>query len=235
MKQSLIAIIFFLSVRVYAQDLQWPTLRQMGHSAKDFAPSGWTVVDSIRGDLNGDKRDDIACVIQKNDSVTVVNNEGTSNRMRPKIFFVALVTKDGIYRLQATNKKLYLNYDRPPTYDDPARSIAIEDQVLTINFAFDFVNGNFYFYTYQFRLQGDQFILTRGEFNYVTRRNMNYEKTVYYFTEKKMSVTVGQYGDEDPPKLTETTEWFELIIERVRTLRLMESPGSWQVTGGKRL
>ena len=235
MKKILTYLLWALTISSYGQDYQFPTLRNKAHSAQDFSPEGWFVSDSIQGDLNKDDLVDKVFIIKKKDSVIVKDKNGDEYLIHPRIIAIAFKNVSNKYVLSETNQKLLMDYNIPPAYDDPFNLMTIESGILTVQFSFDYINGNFYFYAYKFRLQKGQFLLIVADAHYVTRRTMDFEKSSYNFLKKKWSLTIGTHTIQDPPKLTEETKWFDLNVDKSKTFKTMGRPGTWQVSKESRL
>jgi hypothetical protein len=219
-----------LTANVFGQNYQFPNFINEGSSARQFAPKGWFVSDSVTGDLNKDSLLDIAFILKKKDKVVVKGNDGDEYEMLSEVLAVALKGKGGKYLLTETNKKILIDNNYPPTSVPSFSSMRIANGVFNIEFSFDYINGNFYFYTYKFRFQRGQFQLIGAESTYTTRRNMNFKKASYNFSTKRWSLTIGTYSNQDPPKLSEKTEWFDFKFEKLKTLKTMGRPGTWEIT-----
>lgn len=235
MKKIWIYLSWSLTISSYGQGFEFSPLNKEVQKVQDFSPIGWFVSDSIQGDLNKDDLIDQVFIIKKKDSVTVKDDNGDEYIIQPRVIAIALKSASNKYLLMETNDRLLTHYNFSPTYADPFVSMSIERGVLTIQFSFDYINGNFYFYKYKFRFQKDQFQLIGGEAQYVTRRTMDFETTSYNFLTNKWSVTVGTHSNHDPPKIIEKTDWFNLNIDKQKTFKTMERPGTWRVTKERRL
>lgn len=236
MKERLTIILYLLTFVTYGQDYPLPKMKAESNAVKEFSPKGWFVSHSIHGDLNEVQREDVVFILQKKDSLGVVDKDGDNVKILPRTLAIAFRTADGKYVLIETNNQVLIDNNFPPTYDPSFNAIKIESNVLSLKFAFDYVNGNFYFYTYKFHFQKNQFLLIGAETEYVTRRNMNYEKATYNFLTNKWSWTTGVHStDQDSSKGSESVEWFTLDLKQMRTLKSMRPPGSWEVTKNKHL
>ncbi|MBX2897952.1 MAG: hypothetical protein KF763_21090 [Cyclobacteriaceae bacterium] len=235
MKKIWTYLLWSLTISSYGQNFEFPPISKEANTIQDFSPRGWFVSDSIQGDLNKDNLLDQVFIIKKRDSVTVKDNNGDEYLIQPRVIGIAFKNASNKYKLIETNKRLLTDYNFPPTYDDPFNLMTIEKGVLTIEFSFDYINGNFYFYTYKFRFQKGQFSLIGADAQYVTRRTMDFEKSSYNFLTKKWSLTIGTHTNQDPPKLTEETKWFDLNVDKAKTFKTMDRPGTWPVSKESRL
>src|SRR5262245_47924023 len=57
------------------QNFTYPVIKKNAVSAEGSVPQGWTILKSASGDLNNDKLDDIALVLQQKDSIIEIRHE----------------------------------------------------------------------------------------------------------------------------------------------------------------
>lgn len=236
MKESLSIILYLLTFVTYGQGNLLPKIKEESNTVNEFSPKGWFVSDSINGDLNKDQHEDVVFILQKKDSVIVTNKDGDNEKILPRVLVIAFQSADKRYILTEINNQILIDDNFPPTYDPSFNSMEIENNVLILKFTFDYITSNFYFYTYKFRFQKNHFVLIGAESEYVTRRNMNYEKASYNFLTRNCSWTTGIHlTDGDSSEVKESIEWFKLDLKQLRTLKSMGQPGSWEVSKDKRL
>jgi hypothetical protein len=97
-----------------------PTLPASAASAEGFAPPGWAVEAKATGDLDGDKRADLAFVLHGTDPKNVLKNEGLGPAevdANMRILGVAVAVEGG-FRLALQNATLIPRHVSP-TMDDP--------------------------------------------------------------------------------------------------------------------
>ena len=230
MNKVLTFVLSIVTIISYGQGYKYPTLRTKGHYASDFSPKGWSVSDSVQGDLNNDGLLDKVFIIKAKNAISVKDNDGNDFQILPKILVIALKDSTDNFFIAETNSKLLLDDNGPPTHSNPFGSMAIENNILTLSFSFDYIGGNFTFYKYKFRFQKSRFQLIGAEGEYTTRNTMNFEKASYNFLTKKWSLTIGTYSKGEPPTLNEKTEWFKLNIDKLKTFKTMDTPGTWKIT-----
>ena len=132
------------------------------------------------------------------------------------------------------NKQILIDFNAPRKYFPSFSSMQIENNILILQFSFDYIYGNFDFYTYKFRYQKNQFVLIGADSENRIRENMDYKKASYNFLTRKWSWTTGVHLKYlDPASVKETTEWFDLELELLRTFSSMGQPGSWEITKDK--
>lgn len=227
MKESLTIILYLLASFTYGQGYSLPTIKAQSNVVKEFAPKGWFVSDSIHGDLNMDHHEDVVFILQKKDSLSVTDKDGDNEKILPRILVITFRVANKKYVLAETNTQILIDDVFRPTYDPSFNLMETKNNVFILSFNFDYLNGNFHFYTYKFRFQKNQFVLIGAEAEYVTRRNMDYEKTSYNFLTHKWSSTTGIHSpNQDTLNINENVEWFRLDLKQLRTLKSMGRPGS---------
>jgi hypothetical protein len=231
MKGLLISLFCLLFPVLHGQEKVFPNIKSESTTAMGFVPKGWMISDSAKGDLNKDQMDDLVLLLKKRDSVMVTDENGNDWKVLPRMLMIAFQGKNGRYALAETNGKIVMDYNFPATYSFPFNSLKIQNNVLEIAYSFDYVNGNFQFYTYKFRFQKGQFVLIGSESEEIVRRNFHFEKVSYNFLTMKWSLTVGDHAD--PPQLETKTEWFKLNLPELKTFKSMRWPGSWELVKGR--
>jgi hypothetical protein len=230
MKKAMTFMVWLVTVFAHAQNYRLPVIKPQGNSYKDFIPKGWILRDTAAGDINADSFKDVVFVLQKRDSIETTDDDGYEVKILPRILVVAFGDRHGKFLIKDMNKRMLIHDNFPPSFGDSFQSISITAGILTIGFFYDYINGNFYGYTYRFRFQHGELELIGADVHYVTRWNMDFLNYSYNFSTKKWSLTRGVHNDEvDPPTLKEDTEWFSLEITEMRTLKAMGRPGSWKL------
>lgn len=184
----------------FSQSFSYPEIKRVSHSIADFVPKDWTVIDSAFGDLNHDKLDDIALVIQHIDSVSIIEpDDGYPDTVltQPRILILAFynkITKG--YDLSEQNNSFILCHDNP-SMEDPFQSISIKRGVLNIDF-FIFMNMGGWGMsnnTYRFRYQENKFYLIGVDYNYTNRASGEINNRSYNFLTKKVVVGTGNISN----------------------------------------
>jgi hypothetical protein len=223
----------FLATSLYGQDRSFIFLKPQSDVGKNFAQEGWVVTDSVFGYLNGDGFTDIVFVLRSMDSVLIKDADGYDIKILPRVLAVGLGSQNGQYQLAETNDQILANYNSPPIHSPPFLSMSIVDRQLTLEFSFDYINGNFNFYTYKFSYDKSEFVLVEVEVNYTRRNDMSFEEANFQFLNKKWSRVAGDYpNDKDLLEPIENTQWFRLTVPGLRPFRAMGPPGMWEVVEG---
>ncbi len=116
MKRKLFFILsLFLICSFYAFGENFP---QKAKSVNDFIPKGWKILKDengsnfiAKGDLNKDKLEDVAIIIEKNDKKNIKKNDNfgpNELNLNPRILLILFKEKDGTYSLVAKNDKGFI-------------------------------------------------------------------------------------------------------------------------------
>lgn len=187
----LLTFLILLKIGVCSgQNFVYPTIKNNGHNFLGFILNGWTLLDSASGDLNNDKHDDIAFVLEHRDSVSLVKSEdGYLDTVvtQPRILIVAFYNiKTNQYDLKKQSNTFILNHDNP-NMDEPFQDISIAGGVLKTDFSI-FMNAGGWGMSnnsYKFRYQNNRFYLIGADYNYTNRGSGETENRSYNFLTKK--------------------------------------------------
>ncbi len=222
-RTSFIVLFLLLGKIGIAQSFAYPVIASEGKSVADFIPKGWAVLDSSSGDLNKDKIDDVAMVLQYIDSVAFVNEFDTTVA-RPRMLIV-LFKQGGAWRLAEQSNTFILMNDNP-SMDEPLASISAGGNVLSVRFHLWYSMGSWYVTDteYKFRYSGNGFELIGAENSSFHRATHDYENLSYNFLTKKYSITIG--NDESGKA---KTKWYKLPEGKLKTLKELEKPYEWNI------
>ncbi len=210
MKRKLFFILsLFLICSFYAFAENFP---QKAKSINDFVPKGWKILKDengsnfiTKGDLNKDKLEDVAIIIEKNDKKNIKKNESLGPdelNLNPRILLVLFKEKDGTYTLAAKNDKGFIQSEgneETPTLMDTLSNISIKKNVLKITFNYFMSAGswNTSSDTYIFRFQNNVFELIGYESDSYMRNTGEEEKVSINFSTNKVKSTSGGNMFED--------------------------------------
>ncbi len=217
MKFKLLLFLLFIKVGfVLGQTSSYPKINTEGNKLKDFAPMGWTLVDSVSGDFNTDGNDDRAFIIAPND-------DDDNNFKRDKILIVVFCDIEANnYRLVEHTSKLF-----EPLLDKPNlfyEVMEVNNGVLSVTF----MHAGSYptIYDYKFRFQNNAFYLIGAVKNYANPSN--YESYSFNFISKKWSLTTSDDTSDEKP----VTVWYKLESAELKTLKTFKGPDTWNVAKG---
>ncbi len=139
----------FLSARAFADSpAPWSGL----------VPKGFRVVETIRGDLNRDGRDDVVLLVKASDPDEVVTNgrgERVDRNRRGLVIAFRDRDRDG-YQLVLKNPTLLSSENEEGgVYFPPELSVGVEKGALVLHYS----HGRYGYWQYKFRYQQGQFVL----------------------------------------------------------------------------
>ena len=226
MKRKLFFILsLFLICSFYAFAENFP---QKAKSINDFVPKGWKILKDengsnfiAKGDLNKDKLEDVAIIIEKNDKKNIKKNDNfgpNELNLNPRILLILFKEKDGTYSLVAKNDKGFIKSEGSednPALMDTLSNISIKKNVLKITFNYFMSAGSWATSTevYIFRFQNNVFELIGYESNSYMRNTGEEEKvSINFSTNRVKSTTGGNMFEEKENKPKD--EWKNVEFEK---------------------
>lgn len=211
----------------------YPEVARHGMDSTQFVPAGWKVLASAKGDLNRDKIDDYALVLESDDSLVVEGYEGGEENdgeetptYHPRMLVVALYNNatNRYERIEQSNTFI-MEHDNPDM-DEPFSEIEIAKGVLNISFNIFMSSGGWETTnaTYRFRYQDAELALIGADHMVVNRGSGETSSHSYNFLTKKVEIATGSISDD---KETKRTRKFSL--DRLRTIRTFKKPFSWEI------
>jgi hypothetical protein len=208
-----------------------PEINKVGNTMSSFVPEGWTIVDSTKGDLNGDHILDMAFVIQSKDSLTSysfseLEGEHLVNRMytekyRRSILIIVFSnsTKDSLNFIEQSNSMIHASAGLNT-------KIEIENNLLKIEYnssssAYHHSRNSNYYFSYQ----NKQFLLTK--FAGFTQDYEWTENCIIDFIKKIFALTKGKVNVGKP-----ATVWKNIDDIETKTMKEFKEPGSWYIAEG---
>lgn len=129
----------------------YPKFSNTPKTLKNFIPAGWSVLDSVRGNLDGDRVPDLCIVLQYRDTVTELMPGGWEWENRPRILLLLFQDKTkGLYRLALQNNHIIPRAGEGKQGGDPFDGLKLKNSLLTLEgimgggYDFRFQNGEFY-------------------------------------------------------------------------------------------
>lgn len=222
MKRKLFFILsLFLIYSTYIFGENFP---QKAKTVNDFIPKGWKILKDengsnfiAKGDLNKDKLEDIAIIIEKDDKKNIKKNDGFGPEelnLNPRILLVLFKGKDGTYSLVAKNDKGFIqseNDQENPTLMDTLNGINIKNHILRINFSYFLSAGSWEASEaiFTFRFQNNRFELIGFDNISFMRNSGEQEEFSINFSTNKIKTTTG--GNMFEEKLNKPKEKWENI------------------------
>ncbi len=146
--------LWVLPAALDAQPFVFPTFSRSIGSATALAGSGWSVKDSVLGDLNKDGWADLVVVIEYADSIRE-RREDSIKFHRPRVLLILFRDTAGdSYRVICQNNSFIWREDEGWMDGDPLDVLSIDNGVLEVGFHFMRVDD-----IYKFRYQKGDFYL----------------------------------------------------------------------------
>lgn len=124
-------------------------LNTTGKKLSDFIPKDWKIISKVQGDLNKDKRVDIAAVIEYTGEYNASDEEEMSGK--PRILFVVFKNKAGTYKLSVQSSTIILRAGQGGVFGDPFVGIEYSRGSIVVS---SYGGSSWRWgYTYRFRYQ----------------------------------------------------------------------------------
>lgn len=236
MKRKIFFILaLFLICSIFAFGENFP---EKVKNVNGFIPKGWKSILSASGDLNNDKLEDTAIVIEKDDKANIVKNENLGPEylnLNPRILLVLFKQKDGGYILASKNDKGFIKSEgdtENPALMDTLDEISIKSNILKIKFNY-FLSAGSWSTTqniYTFRFQNKRFELIGFDSKSYMRNSGNEEEFSINFSTNKAKITTGgNMFDEKENKPKD--EWKTVNVKKKYVLDEMAENTADEITG----
>ena len=226
-RKLLFTLSLFLIFSIFSFGENFP---EKAKNIDGFIPKGWKTVLSAKGDLNNDKLEDVAIIIEKTDKANIVKNENLGSEylnLNPRILLVLFKQKNGSYILASKNDKGFIKSagdKENQALMDTLDNISIKNNILKIKFNYFLSAGSWSVTqnTYTFRFQNKKFELIGFDNNSYMRNSGNQEEFSINFSTNKLKITTGRnMFDEKANKPKE--EWKTIKTNKKYVLDEMTS------------
>ena len=195
-RKLLFTLSLFLIFSIFSFGENFP---EKAKNIDEFIPKGWKTILSAKGDLNNDKLEDVAIIIEKTDKANIVKNENLGSEylnLNPRILLVLFKQKNGSYILASKNDKGFIKSagdKENPALMDTLDNISIKNNILKIKFNYFLSAGSWSVTqnTYTFRFQNKKFELIGFDNNSYMRNSGNQEEFSINFSTNKVKITTG--------------------------------------------
>lgn len=219
----IITIFLFLHFgSLFSQYVPYPYLIKESKNINDFIPENWMMIAKEIGDLNYDKVDDVAFVLEYSETIfdELTEEEGDTITNKPRILGILFrdKVKDNYVLIEQNNS--FITNRESPYMIGPFGGIKIENNIMTINFNTWFSMGSWLIFTEEFKFRynyNNDFDLIEYSWDNFHRATHDLSaETVNYITQK-ICYTTRQNGEE-------TKVWRTFKLETPITLKVMERP-----------
>ena len=227
-------LIFFLLLSVanlsFAQKFNFPRLVTQGDKLADLTPKNWKVIDTALGDLNNDKVEDLALILEYHTAVdedrAYGNYEIELIRETQKPRVLAIYFKAGSkYRLAAQNNDFILRSEEGGKMGDPLKGMRIDSNKLALSFE----GGNDWRWklNYEFGYQQKQWNLVAANNVYYHKDSGEMVDKQYDFVDRTIKTVVGSIFKRN---ISNSADEDILVFGQPRTLNDFKKPWTWEVT-----
>ncbi len=218
----------------FPDNSDYPKVRATGATVESFIPKGWTTLGKAKGDLNGDKLDDVAIVLKAElPEFKQDNSTGFGARLfdtNPRMLLILFKEpKKKEYRLAEQNNNLIVVPDTP-TMLEPFDFLSIKNGALEVNFMLLYSAGTWSASKtcYKFRYQGNQFVLIGADKHELQRNSGDKTDFSINFLTGRMKVSTSIPREE----FTSQTIWSKFRSRQLRTMSSFKSLYEWQARPG---
>ncbi|MEJ7558937.1 MAG: hypothetical protein WKF66_11565 [Pedobacter sp.] len=233
MKVNCLLLLLLIPKLAPAQSFKYPSAPEQGRTIKSLLPAQWKVIDSIKGDLNNDKSEDMALVLEfyaaVKESRAYGDNDTEIVKELQKPRMLAIYFKQGKnYKLALQNNNFILRSEEGGALGDPLRPMAIKANTLVLNY--EGGSGWQWKLSYAFKHIG-------GAWQLINAVNLSFQdgsdqmiKNEYDFLNHKRKVTIGKTTNHDTANQTEE---HALTGLKPRTFATFKKPWTWEIRPGE--
>ncbi len=190
---------------VHGPKVKWPEIAATAREPKGFVPKGWAAVREVKGDLNGDKIDDVVLLLRDKDPKNVIQEETAEDgSYDTNPWMIVAGFGDGAgYKLALANHSLIGRPDNPGQEDPMSEGggVSIDRGSLVVGFYYFMRVGGpeSGFWSYRFRPEKGGFRLIGYEAERDDRMSGAVTTvSINYLTGKVIEKTEG--GEADMPR-----------------------------------
>jgi hypothetical protein len=227
-KSLFFSVFVILPGIVSGQSFIYPKILREGKTLQEFIPADWKVVDSAKGDMDGNNNKEYAFIIRYKDSTMIPHMEdGKLGKFRtlPSILIIIFQYGDSgkFVLIEQNNKFATQQIDNNGSF--PYTAMKINNGIFNIDFAMFYGPAAHRKLSYVFRYQNKKFVLIGADTDYFNESTREYEKTSVNFLSGKWSSDTGN-GDSGVGSIT----WHRLPSGKLRPLSAFQEPEGWRVT-----
>lgn len=233
MKLYPLLLVLLFTKTTTAQSFKYPSAAEQGKTIKSLLPAQWKVIDSIKGDLNNDKVEDLALVLEFYAAVKEGRAYGDNNTelfkelQKPRM--LAVYFKQGKnYKLALQNNNFILRSEEGGAMGDPLRPMSISDNTLMLNY--EGGAGWKWILNYAFKHIGGTWQLIKAGNCSFHSGSQEMTKNEYDFLKKKGTVTTGKLSNTETGNQTKE---YALTGLKTRTFATFKKPWTWEIRPGE--
>jgi hypothetical protein len=222
----------FLCQSSFAQSFVFPKLPSQGNAISTLIPQNWKAIDTAFGDLNNDKSEDIAFVLEFEKPVTERRAYGDAETelirefQKPRILAVYFKdAKSGRYIFALQNNNFVLRSEEGGALGEPFKQLNIINN--NLNLVFEGGSEWRWKLDYSFKFQHKDWDLIQANHLYYNSSTGEMTIKAYDFTNRKVKQTKGNLFVRN--NINEVSEEI-LYFSQLRTLNTFKKPWTWEIT-----
>ncbi|MEJ5995369.1 hypothetical protein WG904_13160 [Pedobacter sp. Du54] len=224
-------LIFSLKICV-AQTFSFPKFVKQGKTLEALTPQNWKIIDTAYGDLNNDKIEDLAFVLEyflpvsENRAYGDNETELIKEFQKPRVLAIYFKNKqNGPYVFATQNNNFILRANEGGIMGDPLKNINIANQNLQLSFQ----GGNNWRWKldYEFKYHNNEWDLIRANNLYYHSVSGEMTEKKYNFLDRKVSFISGNIFKRNA--VDNQTEEI-LYFSGLRTFATFKKPWTWEIT-----
>lgn len=233
MKYIFLLLVFIAPISK-AQVFAYPVLNKQIKSIEQIASPQWKAIDTAYGDLNNDKLDDLAIILEYGLPIAEHRAYGDNETdlikefQRPRVLVIYFKNpQSGKYNLVTQNNNFILRANEGGSLGDPLKKISIADNRLMLKFE----GGADWRWILNY-----EFKYTNRDWNLVKANNIYYHaftgemtNNQYNFAERKKRLISGNLANQDANNLIDEEA---LIFTNFKTFNTFKKPWTWQISEG---
>ena len=228
-----LSIIFiFLTTIAKSQVFSYPQLSKQGKNIEALIPANWKAIDTAYGDLNNDKLDDLAIILEYKLPITENRAYGSNDIelvkefQRPRVLAIYFKhTQSGKYTLVTQNNNFILRANEGGSLGDPLKNLSIAANKLSLKFE---GGANWRWkLNYEFKYQNRDWNLINANNIYYNAISGEMTNRQYNFLARRMRLISGNLADQEGNNLIDEET---LIFTSFKTFATFKKPWTWEIS-----
>ncbi len=212
------------------ENRDYPVPVKSGKKVADLVPAHWQIMDQAKGDLNGDKVDDLALVVKGNLAKFKQKNTGLGTDMfdtNPRMLLVYFKNPQSNEFKLVESSNTFIQIPDAPTMDEPFDGVGINKGLLNCVFKVFYSAGSWGTSNtcYKFRYQNNHFVLVGADSTDAMRNTGETNTYSFNFLTGKMSRQTGNLFNDQKSK----TIWKRIPHNQLKPLSSFKRIYEWKI------
>jgi hypothetical protein len=209
----------------------FPKIKPTISTLSQIAPTNWTAIKSVYGDLNGDGLEDYATILEYNTKIEEHRTYGDNHSdiikeiQKPRILAIYFKnTINDTYQLSTQNNDFILRGEEGGKLGDPLLGINIKDKKLFLRFQ----GGSEWRWElgYTFKFQNNDWFLTNAINLYYNSKTGSMTERNYNFIDREL---INTYGNIYQRNISNFSNSEVLYFNQLRTFKTFKKPWAWEI------